>query len=203
MSTIEIYLADPESGAFREWDHDSGAAPRLRQAIAFAAEGESHESLCELAFAIANSYPGELHCPEAFEEVVVRYRAERHRSLSVGDVVTVDGAGYMCAAMGFRSLDHALSLLAAGGPGACRPERVGAPTREARWPGACDFYADLGAYPPEHLRNPHVPCAECTAVGEQAGAVWLLLGHEAGATVGVPVCARHLYEVRRAPGRRR
>jgi hypothetical protein len=45
--------------------------------------------LLHIVYGICNSYPDELHCAPGYRDVVVAYRNARHRSLSVGDTVTL------------------------------------------------------------------------------------------------------------------
>lgn len=68
------------------------------------------DELLELAFAVCNSYPGEMHCDRSYAATVAEYRARRHRSLSVGDTVTiirngVAGPSYRCASAGWTEVE--------------------------------------------------------------------------------------------------
>ena len=66
--------------------------------------GDPYE-VAEVAYAITNSYPEELWGPARhYPELVAAYRAEKLRSLSIGDVVVLDGADYAVAACGFRRI---------------------------------------------------------------------------------------------------
>lgn len=56
---------------------------------------------CETVFAICNSYPEEMHCPDRFQSIVADYRAERNRSLSVGDIVQIGEAAFSVDSFGF------------------------------------------------------------------------------------------------------
>lgn len=62
--------------------------------------------LLELVSGICNSYPDEMLVAPGYREVVAAYRDVRHRSLSVGDLVTItDNAGprtYRVAREGFE-----------------------------------------------------------------------------------------------------
>lgn len=60
--------------------------------FSFKVEAKDHLSAAEMAYAICNSYPDELHCHADYEPVVAAYRAEGYRSLSVGDLVMVFSA---------------------------------------------------------------------------------------------------------------
>ena len=57
------------------------------------------EADLELAFALCNSTPGEIFAPvtERHVRIVEFYRSHGARSLSVGDLVTVDGQTFACA----------------------------------------------------------------------------------------------------------
>ena len=57
---------------------------------------------CETVYAILNSYPTELHCDFRYERIVQAYRQAGHRSLSVGDLVTIDEATFVVAGTGFK-----------------------------------------------------------------------------------------------------
>ena len=68
------------------------------------------EAACEVVFAVANSYPGELFCDATYADIVAEYRAAGLRSLSVGDVLIIaDDTGvktaWACAPAGFDQLD--------------------------------------------------------------------------------------------------
>jgi hypothetical protein len=75
----------------------------------FDVDASSVEDALELAFAVCNSYPGELVCPADYAEAVAAYRARRFRSLSVGDLVRVRGEGvditFRCATLGWSPAD--------------------------------------------------------------------------------------------------
>jgi hypothetical protein len=53
------------------------------------AKADTPTAAAEVAFAVTNSYPDELHCPARYRDDVVLYRAAGYRSLSVGDLVAV------------------------------------------------------------------------------------------------------------------
>lgn len=59
---------------------------------------------CELAYALCNSYPGELHVAAEYSREVELYRRFKNRSLSVGDVVSVDGVEYSVDDCGFSQV---------------------------------------------------------------------------------------------------
>lgn len=75
--------------------------------FAMIVEETDAERICELMFSICNSYPDELHCHRIFAEEVSRYRSFRNRSLSVGDIVTVNGVGYSCERFGWKQIEVA------------------------------------------------------------------------------------------------
>lgn len=62
--------------------------------------GRAEEAL-SLAYELFNI--GEPH-EGPYGDVVARYRDAQHRSLSVGDVVTVDGRRFACEPMGWKEL---------------------------------------------------------------------------------------------------
>jgi hypothetical protein len=72
---------------------------------------ESHTEAANVAFAVCNSYPEEMHCdPSEYGEAVRIYREEGNRSLSVGDALLIEQVGepspddgrYGCASMGWE-----------------------------------------------------------------------------------------------------
>lgn len=75
----------------------------------FEVEAGSHVEAAEVAFAVCNSYPDEMHAGGVYLDVVKRYRNGGNRSLSVGDLVMVscvdspsgDDGRYGCARAGF------------------------------------------------------------------------------------------------------
>jgi hypothetical protein len=58
---------------------------------------------CETVFAILNSYPEEMFCDRKYLALVEAFRGCRNRSMSVGDVLDVDGVRYECADFGFKT----------------------------------------------------------------------------------------------------
>ena len=80
-------------------------------------EADSPRAAAEVAFAVCNSYPGELHCDARYADDVAAYRSPpatvHRRSLSMGDVVSVHHADspapgdgrYVVARVGFDYLD--------------------------------------------------------------------------------------------------
>jgi hypothetical protein len=63
-------------------------------------EGEGLAA-CETVFAILNSYPDEMFCAAKYRPEVEAFRDLKRRSLSVGDVLIIDGVHYECKSMGF------------------------------------------------------------------------------------------------------
>lgn len=65
-------------------------------------------NVAEKAFAMFNSYPDEMHTSMDNLPMVKRYRANKLRSLSVGDLVQVGLFVYSCERSGFqfRGLNH-------------------------------------------------------------------------------------------------
>jgi hypothetical protein len=70
------------------------------EVFALEVEGEGLAA-CETVFAILNSYPDEMFCAPQYRSEVEAFRDLKQRSLSVGDVLVVDGARYECMPMGF------------------------------------------------------------------------------------------------------
>jgi hypothetical protein len=71
--------------------------------------GGDHIGAANIAFEILNSYVGELHCEQKYEEVVNCYRNGKRRSLSVGDLLMIEKVGldhndgrYGVASCGFQ-----------------------------------------------------------------------------------------------------
>jgi hypothetical protein len=100
---IEVVLSDdPATTMFSGWDEDV----TYHKALSFEAEAINAEDACEVAFAVCNSYPDELHCPNVFIDAVERYRNDKNRSLSVGDIVRIyDGLTwvlYSCERAGWK-----------------------------------------------------------------------------------------------------
>lgn len=120
MTNVQIIFAerlyDPEGSEyippFGDWinDGDLYRCDRLRSVFEFELPGGNDEVVAELAYAICNSYPEELHVPVEYGPIVEAYRAGRNRSLSVGDIVKIDGVAYIVANFGFKQVpDSALS----------------------------------------------------------------------------------------------
>ena len=71
-------------------------------AVEFTVDATSPLAACEIAYAVTNSSPDEMHCPARYREVVETYRDIGHfRSVSVDDILEVDGVRYACARFGF------------------------------------------------------------------------------------------------------
>lgn len=74
-------------------------------AAEFDVDAASAGEALEVAWAVCNSYPGELFCDVRYAAVVSSYREARHRSLSVGDLVRVRAEGtdltFRCAPFGW------------------------------------------------------------------------------------------------------
>ncbi len=60
---------------------------------------------CETAFAIFNSHPDEMFCHWKYLGDVESFRNLGKRSMSVGDVLDVDGVRYKCANFGFEKME--------------------------------------------------------------------------------------------------
>jgi hypothetical protein len=72
------------------------------KAIEFTVEATGPEAACEIAYAITNSYPTELHCEARYFDIVLTYRHVGHfRSVSVDDVLEIEGQRFVCARFGF------------------------------------------------------------------------------------------------------
>lgn len=75
------------------------------KAIEFSIDGISSMAACEIAYAVANSYPMDLHCEPKYLDVVRTYREVGHfRSATVGDIFEVDEERFVCARFGFSKL---------------------------------------------------------------------------------------------------
>ena len=122
-STSEVVEGDgsrpPRSGRFnvtvlhnsdrgRFFGYEEGDA--LVRVFDLSVSASGVAAACEVVFAVANSYPGELFCDASYAEVVAEYRAAGLRSLSVGDVLIVADhtevkTAWACAPAGFDQLD--------------------------------------------------------------------------------------------------
>jgi hypothetical protein len=72
------------------------------KAIEFTVETTSSEAACEIAYAITHSCPTELHCPIAYLDVVMTYSdLGGFRSMTVGDLLEIDGEQFLCTRFGF------------------------------------------------------------------------------------------------------
>ena len=75
------------------------------KAIEFSLDADSSMAACEIAYAVANSYPMDLHCESKYLDVVRTYREVGHfRSATVGDIFEVDEERFVCARFGFSKL---------------------------------------------------------------------------------------------------
>lgn len=81
---------------------------------AFTSEETEPLNACEEAFEIGNIDPAWASSP-TLRDLVQRYRAEEVRSLSVGDVVTVDGIAFACKSFGFEKVGLGAGLAFCGG----------------------------------------------------------------------------------------
>jgi hypothetical protein len=72
------------------------------KAIEFFVDATSPTAACEVAYGVANSYANELHCPANYRDVVETYRdIGGYRSVTVDDIIEVDGERFVCARFGF------------------------------------------------------------------------------------------------------
>jgi len=71
---------------------------------------KSKEAFAELAFEVFNSHPEEMHCSPDFYDIVERFREEGNRSLSVGDVVEVNGEKLIVASFGFTPVPDDIDI---------------------------------------------------------------------------------------------
>ena len=75
------------------------------KAIEFNIDAVSSMAACEIAYAVANSYPTDLHCGSKYLDIVRTYREVGHfRSATVGDIFDVDDERFVCARFGFSKL---------------------------------------------------------------------------------------------------
>jgi hypothetical protein len=95
-------------------DRFSGYLPgqALGRVFDLTVTASSPQGACEVAFAVGNSYPEELHCDPCYAGEVADWRDGELPSLSVGDVLVVRPAGqeisagraFACATGGFQPL---------------------------------------------------------------------------------------------------
>lgn len=108
MSKVEVFYPSGDVSqrfVFSDWAADPMLRPCTLEIVAALSLDAEGSAAAELAFAICNSYPDEMHCPEAYRSDVERWRAVQQRSMSVGDVVRIGDDVWICASMGFRVLD--------------------------------------------------------------------------------------------------
>jgi hypothetical protein len=75
------------------------------KAIEFSIDAISSMAACEIAYAVANSYPMDLQCEPKYLDIVWTYREVGHfRSATVGDIFEVDEERFVCARFGFSKL---------------------------------------------------------------------------------------------------
>ena len=75
------------------------------KAIEFSIDAVSSMAACEIAYAVANSHPTDLHCEPKYLDIVRTYREVGHfRSATVGDILEVDEERFVCARFGFSKL---------------------------------------------------------------------------------------------------
>ena len=72
------------------------------EAITFKVSASTEDQALDVAFAVCNSHPEELHCDERYADDVRFYRNSGNRSLSVGDCVKVNGRLFSCEPMGWK-----------------------------------------------------------------------------------------------------
>ena len=102
---IEVRLNQTERPG-RFWD---GWQPgdTLSEPFTFEGTATDAENACEYAFYLFNA-------PEEFlsasdTRIARKYRDGGRRSLSIDDVVTVDGVSYACQSMGWQKIEEPLS----------------------------------------------------------------------------------------------
>jgi hypothetical protein len=133
MAEVRIFFAEKKvedrNGEIIDWpilvewldDPEGYGVEHLREVFGCRLETEkadkSAEAIAELAYAVCNSYPEEMHCAAHHYDIVERYREEGNRSLSVGDVVEVDGAKLMVASFGFKDVPDDVELSIIEGKG--------------------------------------------------------------------------------------
>lgn len=75
------------------------------KAIEFNIDAVSSMAACEIAYAVANSHPMDVHCESKYLDIVRTYREVGHfRSATVGDIFEVDQERFVCARFGFSKL---------------------------------------------------------------------------------------------------
>jgi hypothetical protein len=81
MRTLLMRSADEFKSALADQCH--------LEAYTLLVQADSHREAADVAFAVCNSSPTELHCGPGYRDDVILYRAAGNRSLSVGDAVRV------------------------------------------------------------------------------------------------------------------
>jgi hypothetical protein len=72
------------------------------KAIEFLVVANSPEAACEIAYGVTNSELDDLHCSEMYLDVVRTYReVGGFRSVTVDDMLEVEGIRFVCARFGF------------------------------------------------------------------------------------------------------
>lgn len=99
VTTVTIYLVEPEGLIFREWDGTMEQMDdRINNAVTATVCIEDPESdplaLAERVYALCNEHPRTV--PDREQETL--YRQQRNRSLSVGDVIHLPEHGYYAVA---------------------------------------------------------------------------------------------------------
>jgi hypothetical protein len=101
MSVVDVYF-NLHPDHFFGYEHGHP----VRKAFTYDAPTTSGLiELADEAFAAFNA-PLELLAP-AYRKIAEAYRAAGNRSLSVGDVLQIDGTWLACASVGWVELDHA------------------------------------------------------------------------------------------------
>lgn len=104
MTIVHVLLARLGAGAFEfeltpEAEFDFAGSLHVGDLEEF-----RPEIALERAFAIANSYPEEMHCDASFIDEVEAWRDNGNRSLSVGDVVALGEVFWFCDSFGWQQI---------------------------------------------------------------------------------------------------
>lgn len=108
MSEVKVLYPEGENERewmYRDWTREevTSGPGKLVEVFSMACEEMGHDA-AELAYSVCNSSPDEMYGLVGHEADVARWAGNRQRSMSVGDVVEVDGVRWICESMGFRAL---------------------------------------------------------------------------------------------------
>ena len=103
MSKVVVFYPVGRESQFENWGaHPERKPAAFQKVFSFDVDADDPLAVCEVAFAVLNSYADEMHCSQQYVDDVAAFRALEQRSLSVGDVVFVGEQFYVCASFGFE-----------------------------------------------------------------------------------------------------